>query len=124
MTGISFALSTAPRTRGRYALHTFTSPELRHFGGHDLNSWEGESSDSYVPARSWGLFATPWATACQVPLCMEFSRQERWNGLPCPSAGVFLDQGSNLCLLHWQGDYHWTTGEVHQCLYLVSKLLA
>ena len=24
----------------------FTSPKLRHFGGHDLNSWEGESSDS------------------------------------------------------------------------------
>ena len=30
------------------------------------------------------LFATPWTVACQVPLSMEFSRQEYWSGLPCP----------------------------------------
>ena len=31
------------------------------------------------------LFVTPWATAYQVPLSMEFSRQEYWSGLPLPS---------------------------------------
>ena len=26
------------------------------------------------------LFVTPWAGACQVPLSMEFSKQEYWSG--------------------------------------------
>ena len=29
--------------------------------------------------------ATVWTVACQAPLSMEFSRQEYWSGLPCPS---------------------------------------
>ena len=33
------------------------------------------------------LFATPWTVACQAPLCMEFCRQECWNGLPFSSQG-------------------------------------
>ena len=32
-------------------------------------------------------FATPWTVACQVPLCMGFSRQEYWSGLPVLSPG-------------------------------------
>ena len=32
-----------------------------------------------------GLLATPWTVAHQVPLSMEFSRQEYWSGLPFPS---------------------------------------
>ena len=28
--------------------------------------------------------AIPWTVAHQVPLSMEFSRQEYWSGLPCP----------------------------------------
>ena len=35
---------------------------------------------SHVP-----LFATPWTIAHQAPLSMEFSRQEYFSGLPCPS---------------------------------------
>ena len=31
------------------------------------------------------LFATPWTVAYQVPLSMEFSRQEYWSGWPFPS---------------------------------------
>ena len=38
-----------------------------------------------------GLFSTPWTVACQAPPSMGFSRQEYWNGLPCPSPGDFLD---------------------------------
>ena len=39
------------------------------------------------------LFATPWIVACQVPLSMEFSRQEYWSGLPFPSPGDLPDPG-------------------------------
>ena len=31
------------------------------------------------------LFATAWTVAHQATLCMEFSRQEYWSGLPFPS---------------------------------------
>ena len=36
---------------------------------------------------------TPWTTAFQVPLSMEFSRQEYWNRLPFPSPGDLLNPG-------------------------------
>ena len=31
-----------------------------------------------------GTLCNPWTVAHQVPLSMGFSRQEYWNGLPCP----------------------------------------
>ena len=33
------------------------------------------------------FFVTPWTVAHQAPLFMQFSRQEYWSGLPCPSPG-------------------------------------
>ena len=51
------------------------------------------------------LFATRWTVANQVPLCMGFSRQEYWSGLPCPLPGDLMTLGSNprlVCLLYWQ----------------------
>ena len=39
------------------------------------------------------LSVTPWAVACQVPLSMEFSRQEYWSGLPFPSPGYLPNPG-------------------------------
>ena len=39
------------------------------------------------------LFATPWTVACQAPLSVEFSRQEYWSGLSCPSPGNLPDPG-------------------------------
>ena len=39
------------------------------------------------------LVATPWTIAFQVPLFMEFSRQEFWSGLPFPSPGDLPDSG-------------------------------
>ena len=39
------------------------------------------------------LFVTPWAVAHQVPLSMEFSRQDSWNGLPFPTRGDLPDPG-------------------------------
>ena len=46
------------------------------------------------------LFATPWTVAHQVPLSMEFSRQEYWSGLPFPSPGDLPKPGTEQCLLH------------------------
>ena len=39
------------------------------------------------------LLAVPWTVACQAPQFMGFSRQEYWNGLPCPSPGDLSDPG-------------------------------
>ena len=39
------------------------------------------------------LFVTPWTAAHQAPLSMRFSRQEYWNGLPCPPPGDLPDPG-------------------------------
>ena len=50
------------------------------------------------------LFETSWSAACQAPLSIEFSRQEYWCGLPFPSQGIFLTQGLNPHLLHYQED--------------------
>ena len=36
---------------------------------------------------------TPRTVACQAPLSMEFSRQEYWSGLPCPSPGNLPNPG-------------------------------
>ena len=35
------------------------------------------------------LFANPWTVAHQAPLSVEFSRQERWSGLPSPSPELY-----------------------------------
>ena len=37
--------------------------------------------------------AIPWTVVHQAPLSMEFSRQEYWSGLPCPSPRDLPDPG-------------------------------
>ena len=39
------------------------------------------------------LFPTLCTVACQVPLSMEFSKQEYWSGLPFPSPGDLPNPG-------------------------------
>ena len=39
------------------------------------------------------LFVTPWTVTSQAHLSTEFSRQEYWSGLPCPSPGDLPDPG-------------------------------
>ena len=46
-------------------------------------------------AQSCPTFYDPMA-----PLFMEFSRQDYWSGLPCPSPGDLPDPGIEPCLLH------------------------
>ena len=52
-------------------------------------------------------FATPWTTARQTPLSMEFSRQKYWSRLSFPSPGNlswFMDRNCVSCLLPGQVD--------------------
>ena len=44
-------------------------------------------TEKVLASQSYQLFATPWTLVCQVPLSMDFSRQEYWSRLPFPSPG-------------------------------------
>ena len=59
--------------------------DLAHFSVHIRKSDKGV----YVLSRFSRVqfFVTLWTVARQVPLSMEFSRQEYWSGLPCPPPG-------------------------------------
>ena len=47
----------------------------------------------------------PWASAVAAPGLESTGSAVETHGLSCSSAcGIFMDQGSNLCLLHWQAD--------------------
>ena len=50
------------------------------------------------------LFETPWTTAHQAPLSMEFLGKNTGVGCHFLIQGIFPSQRSNLCLLHWQVD--------------------
>ena len=45
------------------------------------------------------LFAAPWTVVYQVPLPMEFSRQEYWSWLPFPPPGDLPNPGAVLVSL-------------------------
>ena len=57
----------------------------------------------YLLSHVW-LFVIPWTVACQAPLSIEFSKQEYWSGLPCPSPGDLPDGGTgpSIYLLHFR----------------------
>ena len=46
----------------------------------------------------------PWTVAHQVPLSLEFSRQEYWSGLPFPSPGDLPDLAIELGSPTFQAD--------------------
>ena len=50
------------------------------------------------------LSATPWTVAHQAPLSMGSLGKDTGVGCHFLLYGVFLSQGLNLCLLHWQAD--------------------
>ena len=45
------------------------------------------------------LVVIPWTVAYQAPLCMGFSREEYWSGLPFPSLKDLTNPGMELGLL-------------------------
>ena len=51
------------------------------------------------------LFVTPWTVAHQVPLSMEFSRQDYWSGLPFPSPGDLPNPGIEPASPAWAGGF-------------------
>ena len=51
--------------------------------------WESGSVSCSVVSYS----STSWTVACQVPLSVEFSRQEYWSGKPFSSPGNLTDPG-------------------------------
>ena len=50
------------------------------------------------------LFCDPMDCSLQVPLSMGSPRQEYWSGLLFLFQGIFVTQGLNPYLLHWQAD--------------------
>ena len=48
---------------------------------------------SGLVAKSCLTLVTSWTAACQVPLSMQFSRQEYWSRLPFPSPGDLPNPG-------------------------------
>ena len=47
----------------------------------------------FVYAQSCPNLCNPWTLACQALLSVEFSRQEYWSGLPCPTPRDLPDPG-------------------------------
>jgi len=48
---------------------------------------------------------TPWTVGHQVPLSMEFSRQEYWSELPFPSPGAVPHPEIEFGSPAWQADF-------------------
>ena len=68
---------------------------------HERCSWDPRAC---LLSCVW-LFATPRTVARRAPLSVEFSRQEYWNGLPCPPPGDLYNPGfefmSDLHMFKW-----------------------
>ena len=47
----------------------------------------------FLVAQSRPTLVATWTVARQAPLCMGFSRQEYWSGLPFPFSGSLPDPG-------------------------------
>ena len=50
--------------------------------------------DKVKVTQSCPTLCNPCTAACQVPLSIEFSRQEYWSGLPFPSPGRLPNRGT------------------------------
>ena len=79
---------------------------------------------------------TPWAIACQVPLSMEFSRQESWSGLPflfpgdLPHPGIKLASPAILSyiVVQWPSGVRlfatpWTAAHLASLSFIISQSL-
>ena len=60
------------------------------------------------------LFATPWTVACQAPLSWDFLGKDTGVGYHSFLQGIFLTQGSNLCLLHCRQILYYLSHQVNQ----------
>ena len=70
------------------------------------------------------LFGIPCTVAYQVPLSMEFPRQEYWSGVPFPTPGDLPDPGTEThvsCIGRWV-PYHCTTSILIKAEIFLSQL--
>ena len=73
------------------------------------------------------LSATLWTVAHRAPLCMGFSRQEYWSGLPCPPPGDSSQSRDQICVscvsCLTSGFFTTsTTGKSSMCIYVCIYL--
>ena len=89
----SIHLPSDPALQGIDLSHTSASPDPPAGVGKENTCDSGyvECIVVYDSLQSHGLQP--------ARLCMEFSRQEYWSGLPVPTEGIFLTQGVNWCFL-------------------------
>ena len=66
------------------------------------------------------FFTTPWTVACQVPLSMQFSRQEYWSGLHFPSSENLPDLGIKPMALALAGRFFTTEPPGKPVPYIVT----
>ena len=59
----------------------------------DYSRWSHKVGHDWVCTHTHTAHVTPWAVAHQVPLFIEFSREEYWCGLPFPSPGGLPSSG-------------------------------
>ena len=57
---------------------------------------------AYSVAQSYLTFSTWWALTHQAPLSMGFFQTRILDWVAVSNSGVFLNPGSNPCLLHWK----------------------
>ena len=69
--------------------HSLKSPPSKQTHSDNV-VWYGGGG---LVAKSCPTLGTPWTVARQAPLCMGFSRQEYWSGLPFPSPGDLPSPG-------------------------------
>ena len=79
----------------------FLSTEVQCFMKYPLGAGKKMKSET-VSHSAVSDSATPWTVAHQVPLSMEFPRQEYYSWLPFPSPGDCPTQGLNPGLLHYR----------------------
>ena len=72
--------------------------------------------------RVW-LFVTPWTVACQIPLSIEFSRQEYWSWLSFPTPGDLPNPGIEARCPALAGGFFTTEPHGKPCIYCVNYLI-
>ena len=91
-------------------------PEVSRSSGAPVNGCQSSAQGVCESLNCVHLFANPWTVAHQAPLSMEFSRQEYWSGLPCPSPGGLPDPGIEPRSPAWQADS--LTRKILQALFI------
>jgi len=107
----SFLVKIKPRIRWQFFFFFFKN--FKHFGVRGINNLAPAvkklCSKWKISCKSWKLkyllacvlsrfshdwlFMTLWTVDHQAPLSMGFSRQQYWNGLPCPPPRDLPDPG-------------------------------